>query len=455
MGSAGRTVRRFAAGAVLAFAVPVGAPPAHGATPARVTLSGGSPARVEMCGATRSARETAVGGQLVARARRGKRALRVPLVAERCAAGRWVDARVLGRRAATFRAAADGDYRVRLRGVRRARKAYVHAGVGEIVDVPFSAIVTNTNNSTAACVPPPDGKTYPIKGHLTGPRAGLTRFEPGVALYLHGLSYAEFFWRFRAVPGYDTSMELAKAGHVSVTVDRLGYGDSTGPPGTATCFGSQATIAKQLVDALKAGTYTLAGETPVNFARVALVGHSIGALTAETTAYSFPGIDALAMLSYADQGASPMAFQALGAANLKCVGGGEDAKPGGPPGYAYFGETEQDFRAAHLNAPTDPAVADAAAAMRTRDPCGDFTSILPTFTADQIGSGVVGGPVLVMLGDQDALFPPPAGDFQAARMFGAKVTHIEIKGAGHGITLGRQAPAFRQALSKWLTDNAF
>src|SRR2546422_422709 len=87
-------------------------------------------------------------------------------------------------------------------GATPARGAYIHAGVGEIVDVPFSATVTNTNNSTAACVPGPDGKTYPIKGHLTGPREALTRLEPAVALYYHGLSYGEFFWRFRAVPGY-------------------------------------------------------------------------------------------------------------------------------------------------------------------------------------------------------------------------------------------------------------
>jgi pimeloyl-ACP methyl ester carboxylesterase len=339
--------------------------------------------------------------------------------------------------------------------VRRARKAYIHAGVGEIVDVTFSATVTNTNNSTAACLPPPDGKTYPIKGHLTGPREGLTRFQPSVALYLHGLAQSESFWRFRAVPGYDMTMELAKAGHVSVTIDRLGYGASAGPPGTATCFGSQATVAKQLVDALKSGTYALGGEAPVHFQRVALIGHSIGALTAETTAYSFPGIDALGMLSYADQGASPLALQTAGAASLKCAGGGEDAKPGGPPGYAYYGETEQDYRAAFLNAPTDPVVADASTAMRPRDPCGDLQSITPTLVADQIGSGVIGGPVLIMLGDQDALFPPPAGDFQAARMFGAKVTHKEIKGAGHAITIGRQAPLFRHELSKWLTDNAF
>lgn len=428
---------------------------AQAAGPRAVTVLGGASATpVQICGATRLARVAAVGAAVTATVRRGGRTVRGNLLLERCDTGRWSAPKRLGRGPTRLAAPADGDYRIRIAG---ARPAYLRTGVGEIVDVPFNVEVRNQNRTASPCPPgAPDGGSYPLRGHITAPRQAL-QGTPSAALYYHGLSYGEFFWRFRAVPGYDTSRELARAGRISVTVDRLGYGASTGPAGSAICYGSQADIAKQLLDALKAGAYRTEGLPPLRFGKVALVGHSAGAFIGEIAAYSFAGIDALAMISYGDAGASPLAVTTAASASLTCAGGGEPQDADGPDGYAYFGATPEDFRAAHLNAPTDPAVADAATAMRTRDPCGDLQSVTAALAVDQVGAQLVSGPVLVLAGEQDALFPPPTVELQAARMRlgGATVTAVTLPGTGHGITLGRTAPEFRRALAGWLVENGF
>ena len=62
---------------------------------------------------------------------------------------------------------------------------------------------------------------------------------------------------------------MARAGHASVTVDRLGYGASDKPPdGKSVCIGSQADVAHQIVGQLKAGSYTVQGGKARKFKRV-------------------------------------------------------------------------------------------------------------------------------------------------------------------------------------------
>jgi len=460
-----RRRRAVLAGAVLTAAL-AAVPTAASAAPLTLaSLTGAAAAKpVEICGVSQTTRAAAPGAALVARARRGGKAFRGVLVLERCENGRWVTVKRLGRRSASFQAPTDGDYRLRVLGAKGARLAYLRSGVGEIVDLPFRDVVKLTNRTLSPCAPitpgtlPPD-KGYSVRGHITGPRTALEAKDPAISIYYHGLSYGEFFWRFRDVPGYDTTTELAKAGHVSLTVDRLGYGASSGElQGTGVCYGIQADIAKQLSISLRDGGYELGSPDalgdPVSFGRIGLVGHSAGAFIAEIAKYSFPNdFQALAMLGYGDATTSPTAVTAVGASNLACLAGGSKQDADGPGGYAFFGATEADFRAAHLNAPTDPAVADATAAKRAKDPCGDLVSIGPALLVNQLAASVVSGPVLLLAGQQDALFPPPAVDLQQARMVNAKVTAKTMPDTGHALTLGRTAPQVRETLSAFLKEN--
>jgi len=60
-------------------------------------------------------------------------------------------------------------------------------------------------------------------------------------------------------------------------------------------------------------------------------------------------------------------------------------------------------------------------------------------------------PVLVICGTNDALYAGFACKLQADRFTASRsVTTKLVKGAGHGLTLERQAPGFRLKVSKWL-----
>src|ERR671930_1210991 len=111
----------------------------------------------------------------------------------------------------------------------------------DIVDVPVSFQVQNTNTSRDPC--PSDGKPYVVRGHLTGPRSAIEGpAAQAVTLYYEGFDAGEWNWRFRRVSGYDYAAELAKLGHVSVTIDQVGYGASGHPFGFLACFGAQDDI---------------------------------------------------------------------------------------------------------------------------------------------------------------------------------------------------------------------
>ena len=153
-----------------------------------------------------------------------------------------------------------------------------------------------------------------------GPAGGIDSAET-VTLFLHGLSYGEFFTNFEAIPGYDFSAKQARDGHVTVVIDRLGYDSSDRPPGFGICIGSQADIAHQIVEQLRSGDYDTAGTDSPSFDEVVLAGHSVGGLIAQAEAYTFGEIDGLMVLSYSDVAFSPSARAAARQASVECVRG--------------------------------------------------------------------------------------------------------------------------------------
>ena len=445
------------------------------AAEANVRITGGEGKRLVVCGVQQSVR-VAEQGQAVqavvapAVTRRGRAARRGSRVSvDRCEGGRWVRQRTttLGVRRRALRTAlptgeaAIGDYRARIlrRGRSAGKPAFLRVGVGEIVDTPVTFKVVNRNRTLLPCFGGPDGKSYEIKGSLVGPRSALTGSGNAAALYVHGLAYAEFFFRFKAVPGYDYGMEQAKAGHVSVVVDRLGYPQSRAESGNAICYSSQADIADQVVDSLRGGEYTTSGGRGPRFDRVALAGHSAGGFISEMAQYFFRTADALAVLGYNDTFPSPLVTQTLAGASVKCLTD-QDRGDGasGPPGYAFFGETDQDYIRGHIHN-ADPAVVAEVLKVRTRDPCGDLISIGPSFVFNQPGIRSIQVPVLLAAGKQDALFPPPGEPAQALLGYpfapNGDVDVEELENTGHAMTLGRTRDAFRAVMDRWLDDHGF
>jgi pimeloyl-ACP methyl ester carboxylesterase len=325
------------------------------------------------------------------------------------------------------------------------------AGASTIVTRTVVFTVGNVNQSSVPCAT--GGGTYRVRGQLVGPAAALGATGVAATLYLHGLGFGASFWAFTPVPGYDFASEMAGLGHVSVIIDRLGYGASDHPPGTASCIGGQADVAHQIVQDLRSGSYVVSQGQPVSFARVALVGHSLGGAIAQVEAYSFHDIGALGVISYADLGQSILALGTLASADLGCVLGGEQSD--GAAGYAPFGATASDF-GAEMFYDADPAVVAAATATRNPDPCGDDVSLAQTVVLDQLLLATIRVPTLLLYGADDALFPPPAGSLQRLRFTGSRdVTLTVLPHTGHAVTLGRTAPVFVADLSAWLAARGF
>src|SRR5207247_7029898 len=125
-----------------------------------------------------------------------------------------------------------------------------------------------------------------------------------ITVYVHGHSASEANWAFKAVPGYDLPVEMAKLGHVLLNLNLPGYSPSDLPPGLMSCVGSDADIVHQIIGLLRNpdDRYVGSGGSPIAFSRVALAGHDFGATVAEVEAYSYKDIDGLFLSGFADTG---------------------------------------------------------------------------------------------------------------------------------------------------------
>lgn len=314
-----------------------------------------------------------------------------------------------------------------------------------IAEVPVTFTVTNSNRSSIPCAT--DGKQYTIRGHLTGPAAELATNElPGGALYLHGLEVGEDFWRMPVVNDGFVE-ELAQRGHVSVTIDRLGYNGSGAPTGFASCVGGQADIAHQIIGQLRAGTY--GGARHPRFGKVALLGHSLGGAITEIEAYSFHDAAAIGVLSFADSALTPSVVAGSAAWGLSCLAGGTRSEAGAP-GYAYLTTSQADYRRNFL-AHTPWAVLPQAIALRELNPCGDMFSGVVAVPISLLNLSRIAVPVLVMTGTDDRVFDVNRVRLQAALFSGSNsLTLRVVDGATHGFTLEPTVSQFVTEADAWL-----
>jgi pimeloyl-ACP methyl ester carboxylesterase len=316
----------------------------------------------------------------------------------------------------------------------------------EVLSIPVRFPVENVNRTGIPCSS--DGQRYVLRGELVGPRAVLTGTGPAAAtVYLHEYGFDDF-WHFRAFPAVDYATHMAKAGAVSVTLDRLGYDDSPRPDGSDICIGSQVDMAHQVVQQVRTAAYEAEGIEPRRFERVALGGHSVGAIIAEAVAHTFADVDALVLFGHSDGDYSPGSLQVGVAQGTDCAGGGE---PGPPGHYAFFG-TEEESRALGYG-DADPAVVDAQVAQRHPDPCGDVNSLIPAIAVNNERVGEISVGVLLLYGREDATLAADAPEQQRQAYTGSDdVETAFFDGAGHALVIERAAPLVRAAVQGFLSE---
>lgn len=340
---------------------------------------------------------------------------------------------------------------------------------GGTVEIPVSFDVVNKNDSAMPC--PSDGAPYVVKGHLVGPHAELTgppRHGRVVTLLLTGNDEAEWTWRFKAVPGYDYSFEMAKLGHTSLSIDMLGYRASGRPHGFLACWGSQADVNHQIVQQLKAGAYRVLDKrfAPTSFATVLVTGRDTGPLVAIIQAYTWP--DDIAGLSteiWAHQGATPYIIDILARRIAACSLGGQgadDAKddpddltddPSRGGGYMWVGPPDEEFRTDLFSEKrADPNVIDAVIGLRNRNPCGHLQWVSAAIRRNLMSMKDVKIPALLVFpGPEDPVFSRSGQESEAAN-YGSTDVMTAWMDSGHFTELESCAPAFRALHARWVYE---
>src|SRR5436190_19860149 len=321
------------------------------------------------------------------------------------------------------------------------------AAAQSTVELPIAFQVKNTNTSQSNCTSGlPDGATYTIRGHISGPPDALAAGKADlITVYLFGYEAGEWNWDLKGVPGYDYAAEVARSGQVSLTLDELGYGASGHPAnGNETCQGAEADTIHQIVQKLRNGEYTLPDSPTIKFSKVVLAGHDVGGGVAEAEAYSYKDIDGLILATFAEQGFTPyITERSTIAAFGTCT---ESAS-----GYAHF-ISDQEFRTL-LFYNTDPRVIEAAAAQRNPNPCGVIRSNPPAILIDNRAHvSEIEVPVLIVFGNDDTLVWTRQGEEEEERNFSGSPdkSTVFISEAGHFPMFSRTAEVFDSTMSTWL-----
>lgn len=323
----------------------------------------------------------------------------------------------------------------------------------DVVDQGVSFRVRNTNTSGVPCAT--DGRST-VRGRLAGPRWALNAGSPLATLYLHGFAVSGFGWEFDAVPGYDYLAEMARLGHVSVSIDFPGYDRSGKPDGRLVCLGAYADISQQIIDQLRSGGYSAGGDEATAFDRIVLAGHDIGGPVAEIAAYSYSDIDGLMILGYADQGFTATVLDWGIVRPLPgCLLGGQSVVPGGPRGYETYPPTVEDARRAAF-ADIDPAVLEGVLQrVQFKQPCGVFQSLVPTVLVNNLRLGEIKVPVHLLYAERDFVYSREGTAAQAGRFGGSADVTTEYVDTGHFPWLERKAPLVRAGISDWLRSRGF
>ncbi|KUN94863.1 alpha/beta hydrolase [Streptomyces caeruleatus] len=321
-----------------------------------------------------------------------------------------------------------------------------------ITDIPVEFEVVNRNRSGLACNT--DGGTYTVRGHLTAPAALLSGEQaPAITFYQHGLAAGEWYWRLD-VPGYHHAEEMARRGHASLTIDRLGYGRSDHPDGRLLCLGGDADMTHQIVQQLKKGSYRTEGNRPRAFGQVVLAGHDRGAQIAEIAAYSFSDVDGLALTGFSDSGLTDEDDARFFAALGSCMQGGLPSRPDrGAAGYVHFDVGTRDFVRGNIH-DADPRALALATRLQNRHPCGVQVSQLEGVLVDTRRLGEIDVPVALVYGAQDRRVQ--GGREHRARFTGTDDTELlTVADAGHFLGVERGARQVQDFLASWLDEKGF
>ncbi|WP_434046455.1 MULTISPECIES: alpha/beta hydrolase [Sorangium] len=282
-----------------------------------------------------------------------------------------------------------------------------------------------------------DGNTYDVVGYLY--YRGTYKHRP-LQVLVHGLTYTHEYWDIPSFRGrkYSYVEHMAKEGYAVLALDVLGAGESSRPDGDFLDLAETAESVHQVITEMR----THGGVFKTPFRKIALVGHSNGAIISTYVQSTYNDADVLVNTGFAFTPhpipVSPEAISAL----LQT------------PYIAIPTEIRTDIFYDAANA--DRAVIDfdnaTIADTYTR---GQFLSLLAVSGNPSL-AGIEGvtSPVLIQFGETDELQPASYVNSDAALYTSAEsVTTAIVPHSGHILNGHFGSPAGWQQIDCWIHHN--
>lgn len=293
------------------------------------------------------------------------------------------------------------------------------------------------------------GQAYEIVGYLYYEHSLDKR---PLQVLVHGATYNHTYWDFpypeAGSAEYSYARYMAARGYSVLAIDQLGAGESSKPapvfdPTTglniAVTLYDTASAIHQVLTALRSG------DNPIDraFDRIVLVGHSAGSVNAIYVQATWHDADALVVTAarhLVPPLAAPPGLDALVLALLP---------------YPYF-PLDATIRTAlfHSAAHADAEVLDLDNATSDLWTNGQLLTTFMGFlnpAIDQVGQ--VTGPVLMQLGEFDALFPAGQHEIETALWHpDAKLKIKDIARIGHSFNLHYRREASWEQIDEWIRE---
>ena len=361
---------------------------------------------------------------------------------------------------------------MRLRPKRPARSRHLSAVIAAFVLAVLSA--TPAAEAVASAPQPFKTETVCFSAHKPGDPGTYTlfgqRFTPDRAtnatpaiVLVPGVASSTATWD--AEPGFSVARNLAQAGYVVLSYDRLGFARSPfGHNGNLLPAAQHRDMLHELVGEVKSGDYATApspgcaGVNPAPGAgaqpghpAVAVMGHSSGAALVQGYAGQFHDVAAVVQADYANQKHGPVVDQRY-AVNIAKVLAGIDY----PQLFDPF--LPGECREFNINPPAAvPSIANGACGPfgSPRSPAGEFTGAIEL---QQVNNTFIphtqNTPVLLGYADHDAAFPPDAAAederYWRTTCAGCDITRLDQAGSGHLFQAHQVMPAWINSVVAWL-----
>jgi pimeloyl-ACP methyl ester carboxylesterase len=286
-----------------------------------------------------------------------------------------------------------------------------------------------------------------VAAHLCGT---VSATNTTLQLAIPGFTYNHSYWDFAYQPEqYSYLRRAAQAGYTTLLFDRLGTGDSSKPPALLLDVPTHAWVVHQLVTKLHAGQI---GGTA--FPKIVLIGHSLGAATAEVEASTYHDVNAVVASDWLHLPLGLSIPDVL--ATMAPVHLTTPRFANRPLGYLTTlpGARARNFYQA---GDADPQVISIDEATKDTGTENEVITVALTLPATTQGITV---PVLLATGENDTLFCGPATPCADAKTLKVReglffshpacLTTYVLPAAGHDINLHRNAPDWFSAATNWI-----